>query len=245
MGMGGCGGRGTAPAIMAQDAPIVPAAGSECLPPVRLHHRPPAPRPMPYTPVRPVDPTRPVDPKQPTDPTRPPDPTAPSTAPAARAPEAGTQPAATLNPNMFGDQFGGSATETQLFNARTVQFVLSGTSSPGRVIILPQSNPPLQYSGASGSTLFRPPFGGVVILEDSGRSTSFTAPVIESATVITPGQTVYSVLENSDVTSAVRRLNPGRASFTCPRSARPCSRMPSAPDSGFTTSIRATRSTPR
>src|SRR5262245_15065885 len=120
-------GPGPAAAVAPDPLPpaIIQASGAEG------HHHPPRPLvlppncppgPGPYSPMPPV-----VPPKS-TDPDRPPakDPTAPAEPPTARAPEAGTQPAAALNPNMFGDFFGGAGNTRLLFAPTPGAFQATG-----------------------------------------------------------------------------------------------------------------------
>ena len=189
----------------------VPAAAADpaVLPATWPSHRP--------APVRPID-CPPATLIPPGNPARPPDPTQPPLAtpvadPLARAPETGTLSAATFNPNMFGDIFGGQQQTVTLTRSRDIQFLVVGTAPPSRFGPSPPATvSPLFYRGSSFSNVLDPRFvGSVVVLTDNGGRASFAAPRFFTLVPVPSSGNPplrLPLRENPTVTANLQALNP-------------------------------------
>jgi hypothetical protein len=131
----------------------------------------------------PKDADRPLDPSPPID-------------PLARAPEAGTQPAATFNPNMFGDLFGARPQPLLFLHQRRIQTILSGPG--GQSVVFAQLGP----QGLA------PLSGQSIVLRDNGR---ISGPFRTNFATVNPitGAGNLPLVENAEITSRLQALNPG------------------------------------
>lgn len=161
----------------------------------------PAPQPNcpPGTvPSRPFDPSRPTDPSRPpTDPSMPPPPDQPMADPLARAPEAGAQPSATLNPNLFGDQFSGT-NSSRLARRVTLTVLQAGTPDAARFLGVVNGRTYTPHPQ------FAADFPARVILE--GREIRLGNPNFTSVATVLPVQgqrPVNGLLESAGVTAAL------------------------------------------
>ncbi len=186
---------------------ILPAATGWRHPPKRIIVLPDCPPPAtvvpPGEPMKlPIDPTRPPDKK---DPAVEPPVVPPNTDPLAQAPEAGTQAAATLNPNLYGDQFGGSTRSiTQLvINKRSLFFVFTGNQFSAPNILLDYTR--------RGNNLLGPldTQSSTLIISDNGRSITIPSPLVPTSTSLNANPPLVALLESAPVTSALQSLNPG------------------------------------
>ncbi|HVK10781.1 MAG TPA: hypothetical protein VM597_18580 [Gemmataceae bacterium] len=165
-----------------------------CEPPTRPGTLPPGMSPPPKDPstIPPKDPTAPSDP-----------------GPAARAPEAGTQPANTLNPNMFGDQFSGAA---RGLLGRRVSFLIGRNGQPLEFA---------RYQGNVNTRFYSPhqnfPQDFPAQISVEGRTLTVGGPNFQAVNTISPSPGVVPVnplLENAQVTAILKTLVPqGQAVF--------------------------------
>lgn len=193
----------------AQMVPPAPPSTVEFLPPMRLEHCPPGTIPPSTRPgtTSPMPKSKDAS----SDPTQPPAPANPDTL--ARAPEAGAQPAATLNPNMFGDQFGSTKYGISTIQSRTFLYRYTSLDEGGLF--------DTRYQAGQGTGNLLTPSGVTLLLvTDNGRTIQVDAPSLFSQAPLANAAvgTTSPVSEGAPVSAAVQQLNPGKLVVFIPSS---------------------------